>query len=117
MPNPVIQFQILSKDPETTSRFYSELFGWTIDAQNAMGYRRIDTGSAEGIQGGIWPAPPQAPVFVQLFAAVDDVAAAVAKAEGLGAKLLIPPTTLPEGDQFAVMHDPHGMSFGLLRRR
>src|SRR5262249_49331035 len=80
MANPVLQFQILSKVPEETAPFYSELFAWKIDADNAMGYRRIDTGSTEGIQGGIWPAPPQAPVFVQLFVGVDDVRASVASA-------------------------------------
>jgi predicted enzyme related to lactoylglutathione lyase len=115
MGNAVTQFQIISKAPEETARFYGELFGWTIDANNAMGYRRIDTGSPGGIQGGIWPAPPQAPAFVQLFMAVDDVAASVAKAQGLGAKVLIPPTMLPEGDQMAVLHDPQGMSFAVLR--
>lgn len=56
MGNPVMQFQMISKKPDETARFYSELFGWTIDADNPMGYRRIDTGSMEGIQGGIWPA-------------------------------------------------------------
>jgi predicted enzyme related to lactoylglutathione lyase len=116
MTNPVFQFQIISKDPESTGQFYSGLFGWAIHAENPMGYRRIDTGSPEGIHGGIWPAPPQAPNFVQLFVAVDNVAAAVKKAEAMGARLLIPPTTLPEGDEMAVMHDPQGMSFGLCRR-
>lgn len=115
MGNPVTQFQILSKKPDDAAAFYSQLFGWTINANNAMGYRQIDTGSKEGIQGGIWPAPPQAPDFVQLFVAVDDVEAAVAKAQGLGAKILIPPTALPEGDKMAVLHDPNGMSFAVWR--
>ena len=116
MGNPVMQFQILSKTPGETAAFYAGLFGWKIDSANPMGYRRIDTGSAEGIQGGIWPAPPQAPVFVQLFMAVDDVKATVAKAAGMGAQVLIPPTTLPEGDEMAVLHDPQGMSFAVWRR-
>jgi predicted enzyme related to lactoylglutathione lyase len=116
MANPVLQFQIISKDPEGTGQFYSDLFGWKINAENPMGYRRIETGTNEGIQGGIWPAPPQAPTFVQFFVAVDDVKASAQKAEGLGAKLLIPPTKLPEGDEMAVMHDPQGMSFALWRR-
>ena len=115
MANPVVQFQILSKRPDETAQFYGDLFGWTVNADNPMGYRQIATGSAEGIQGGIWPAPPQAPNFVQLFIAVDDVATAVRKAEGLGGKLLIPPTVLPEGDEMAVLHDPQGMSFAIWR--
>jgi predicted enzyme related to lactoylglutathione lyase len=115
MANPVTQFQILSKTPDETARFFSSLFGWKIDANNPMGYRRIDTGSQDGIQGGIWPAPPQSPDFVQLFVGVDDVKSSVKKAEGLGATLLIPPTMLPEGDEMAVLHDPRGMSFAVWR--
>jgi len=115
--NPVTQFQIISKSPDETARFYASLFGWKIDANNAMGYRQIDTGSSDGVQGGIWPAPPQAPNFVQIFVSVEDVRASVAQAEGLGAKLLIPPTVLPGGDEMAVLHDPQGMSFGIWRGR
>jgi predicted enzyme related to lactoylglutathione lyase len=116
MSNAVMQFQILSKSPDETAQFYSALFGWSVNADNPMGYRRIDTGSPEGIQGGIWPAPPQAPNFVQLFIAVEDMKAAVERAQQLGARILIPPTQLPEGDEMAVLHDPQGMSFGLWRK-
>ena len=115
MGNPVTQFQILAKKPDETAAFISKLFDWRIDANNPMGYRRIDTGSGEGIQGGIWPAPPQAPDFVQLFIGVADVREAVAKAQGLGAKVLIPATMLPEGDEMAVLLDPNGMSFAVWR--
>jgi predicted enzyme related to lactoylglutathione lyase len=113
MGNPVVQFQILSKHPDETAKFYSTLFGWTVSANNPLGYRQISTGSGAGIQGGIWPAPPQAPNFVQLFVAVEDLQASVKKAEELGAKLIIPPTALPEGGELAVMQDSNGMPFGI----
>jgi predicted enzyme related to lactoylglutathione lyase len=113
MANPVLQFQILSKTPDETARFYSSLFDWKVDAGNPMGYRQISTGSKEGIQGGIWPAPLQAPNFVQLFVGVDDVKSSVKKAEALGAKQIIPPTVLPEGDEMAVLLDPQGLSFAV----
>lgn len=115
MPNAVTQFQILSKSPDETVAFYGKLFGWTIDANNPLGYRQIRTGSQDGIQGGIWPAPPQAPTFVQLFISVDDVKTFARQAESLGAKVLIPPTVLPEGDEMCVLLDPQGMSFGIWR--
>jgi predicted enzyme related to lactoylglutathione lyase len=117
MPNPITQFQIISKSPNETARFYSSLFGWTVDANNPLGYRRIDTGTKEGIQGGIWPAPPQASSFVQLFIAVDDVKSSAQKAESLGAKILIPATLLLEGDEMAVLYDPQGMPFALWKKR
>jgi predicted enzyme related to lactoylglutathione lyase len=116
MGNPVVQFQILAKAPEETGRFYSELFGWKVDAANPRGYRQINTGCDAGIQGGIWPAPPQAQAFVQLFIAVGDVAASVRKAEELGGKTIVPPTILPEGDEMAVMLDSQGMAFAICRR-
>jgi predicted enzyme related to lactoylglutathione lyase len=116
MSSPVVQFQILSKAPDDTARFYSGLFGWTVDVDNQLGYRQINTGSEEGIQGGIWPAPPQTQNFVQLFVAVDNVAESVRKAEGLGARVIIPATTLPDGDEMAVMLDPQGMAFALKKR-
>jgi len=117
MGNPVMQFQILSKTPDETARFYSALFGWNVNANNPLGYREINTGAKEGIQGGIWPAPPQAQAFVQLFIAVDDVKARVKKAEELGAKVIIPPTALPDGGELAVLHDLQGMSFGIMKAK
>lgn len=113
MSHPVTQFQILSKEPDACAKFFGGLFGWKIDTGNAMGYRAIDTGSADGIQGGIWPAPPQAPEFVQLFVSVPDVKAICAKAQGMGARVLIPPTALPDGDEMAVLHDPRGLPFAV----
>jgi predicted enzyme related to lactoylglutathione lyase len=115
MGKPVRQFQIISSSPEETAQFYSNLFGWTVNSDNPLGYREINTGSAEGIQGGIWPAPRQAPNFVQLFTAVHDVRACVKRAQQMGAQLIIPPTALPDGGELAVMHDPQGMSFGVMK--
>ena len=115
MSHPVVEFQILSKTPDETADFFGRLFGWKINSDNPMGYRRIDTGSKDGIQGGIWPAPPQAQNFVQLFVRVDDVKASAAQVAELGGKVIIPPSTLPEGDEMAVLMDPHGMAFAVCR--
>ena len=117
MSNPVTQFQILSKSPDETAAFYGALFGWKIDADNPLGYRRIDTGSPQGIQGGIWPAPPHAPNFVQLFVGVPDVGVAIESAAKLGARVVIPATRLPDGDEMAVLLDPHGMAFAVMRQQ
>jgi predicted enzyme related to lactoylglutathione lyase len=114
MGDPVVRFQILSKVPDETARFYSDLFGWKIDANNPLGYRRISTGSADGIQGGIWPAPSQSPVFVQIYMAVKDLKSCMERAQSLGANVIVPPTALPEGGELAILHDPQGMSFGIV---
>jgi uncharacterized protein len=113
MANPVTKFQILSKTPDDTAQFYAGLFGWIVNADNPLGYRQINTGSEVGIQGGIWPAPPDAPTFVQLFVAVEDLRTSVNKAVELGARVIIPPAMLADGDEMAVVLDPQGMSFAI----
>jgi predicted enzyme related to lactoylglutathione lyase len=111
---PVRQFQILSKDPQRAADFYSRVFGWTINADNALAYRAITTG---GIDGGIWPAPPEGHGLVQLFLEVPDVSAAAAKAADAEGSIVIPPTTLPGGDELAVIADPENIPFGLFKTR
>lgn len=31
---PVVQWQILAKDPERASAFYTEVFGWRVNSDN-----------------------------------------------------------------------------------
>ena len=58
MGQPVVQFQILARNPDALTAFYAKLFGWQVNADNAMGYRTVDTGSDRGINGGVWPIGP-----------------------------------------------------------
>lgn len=117
MGNPVVQWQIVAKDPEAVTRFYSALFGWTINASNALGYRVVETGNGRGIDGGVWPSPPEGHNLVQLFVEVDDIDAALAKATSLGATVIVPKSELPDGDALAIVLDPAGLSFGMYRPR
>ena len=116
MGRPVMHFQILAKDPARAERFYSQLFEWKVDAANPFGYRAIDTGSPRGIRGGIWPSPPEGHSFVQLFIEVEDVAAHVARAVELGARVIVPLTKLPQGEELAILQDLEGVPFGLCTR-
>jgi predicted enzyme related to lactoylglutathione lyase len=90
------------------------VFGWEVTTDNPLGYREVNTGSSEGIQGGIWPSPPEGHDFVQLFIRVDSVPDYVTRAERQGARVIIPPQVLPDGAQLAIMHDPQGIAFGLM---
>jgi uncharacterized protein len=113
MADPVVQWQIIATDPEAVTRFYGTLFGWKTSTGNALGYREVDTGE-HGVPGGVWPAPPGATNFVQLFVRVDDVAQCVAEASRLGATTIVPPAALPDGQTMAILRDPHGMPFGIM---
>jgi predicted enzyme related to lactoylglutathione lyase len=116
MSAPVIEWQILATDPKAVADFYGQLFNWVVDAENPLGYRRISSGGSSGVSGGIWPAPQTDRNFVQLFIAVEDVAKHHDQAQHLGAKSIVPPQMLPDGDELAIMLDPFGMAFGIIRK-
>jgi predicted enzyme related to lactoylglutathione lyase/transcriptional regulator with XRE-family HTH domain len=109
-------WQIISPDPDATTKFYCQLFDWQISRDNALGYRDVPTGEG-GIDGGVWPSPPQERPFAQLFIEVADVEEHVKRASGLGAKVLVPPSSLPDGDVMAVLLDPVGLPFAVCTRR
>lgn len=111
----VVSWQVISPDPDASSRFLGRLFGWTTSRDNQLGYREVRAGD-QGIHGGIWPAPPTVTPFVQLFIEVADIDACLAQAVELGAKVLIPKSVLPEGGAMAVIHDPLGLPIALQSR-
>jgi uncharacterized protein len=113
MANPVTQWQVISQDPAKQSQFYSTVFGWNIRSDNPLGYRMVDP-EPGGIAGGFWPAPAEAQAFVQLFIQVTDMGETVGKVTKNGGSVLIPPQTLPAGEQMAILRDPMGISFGLV---
>lgn len=111
--HPIVQWQIVTRDPAAAEAFYTRLFGWRVHSDNALGYRQVETG---GLEGGFWPAPPDAHDFVQLFVAVDDLAGTIERAVAIGAQVIVPATELPDGDGMAILRDPVGIAFGMVRR-
>jgi predicted enzyme related to lactoylglutathione lyase len=116
MSAPVIEWQILATDAKAVADFYVRLFNWTIDADNHLGYRRVSSDQGSGFRGGIWPAPQADRNFVQLFIAVDDVRKYYEQATSLGARSIVAPQNLPDGDELAILLDPFGMAFGIIRK-
>ena len=103
MGQPVAFFEVISPDHERAQKFYSDLFGWQVAADPAMGgYGLVDTGAGEGaIGGGIGPAEGPDDKGVKIYMRVDDLDAYLDRAELLGGKRLVPPTDLP-GDYGAL---------------
>lgn len=100
--------------------FYTAVFGWST-MTNPMGegqppYIEFQIGGRS--VAGAWEmnpsVPAEVPSYWQVYFAVDDVHAAVRKALDLGAREIIAPTDYP-GGRFAIVSDPQGASFGLLK--
>jgi len=112
MAHPVIHTEIRSADPDATRAFYAELFGWKVASEGAFpGYTFIDT----GVEGGPYVAisPRQSDQDeVLFFVGVEDVDAALAKAEELGGTIVQPAQHVP-GTSFGVFADAQGHRIGV----
>jgi len=115
MAHPVVHFEIAAKDYDKISGFYRQLFGWAIDRNNPMDYGMVNTGSPDGIQGGIMAATGGMPGYLTMYVHVDDLEATLAAAGRLGAKTIVPPTPIPGMGAFAMFHDPEGNLIGLFK--
>jgi uncharacterized protein len=121
MGQPVVHFEIIGRDPEKLHSYYSELFGWEIDANNPMNYgivQRDGNVSADGvgIGGGIGgPGPDGYEGHVTFYIEVPDVEAALAKAESLGGSRVMGPEKVMEEIEIGLFNDPEGHVVGVVK--
>lgn len=125
MPNPVIHFEIMTKDPDSLTDFYREAFDWTIAAHPSTGAGDVQkylivrpTGEEfpeRNINGGIGGVPQGYDGHVTFYIAVDDVGAALDKVEKLGAKRMMGPDQVPGGPVIGLFVDPQGHTIGLVQ--
>ena len=111
---PVDWFEILGSDAARTQRFFTELFGWTIENSDFPGYALIDTGSNRGIRGGV--GSEDGSQWVTVYASVSDIDASLKRAEELGGRKVYGPNSVGEGMLTAAFKDPAGNVFGLYQR-
>jgi len=100
----VTDFEIIGKDGKALQRYYSELFGWTINDDNPMGYGMVER-EENGIAGGIGGYDGH-DGLVTFYIEVPDVEAALAKAESLGGTRVIGPETIMDMVELGLFADP-----------
>ncbi len=107
---PVTWFEIGGKDAAKTQKWYSDLFGWKIDANNPMNYGMVPT--PEGaIGGGVYAQGDPTTCF---YADVDDLNETLKKAGELGGKTVNEPMEVPGAPTIAHFADPVGNVVGLI---
>jgi uncharacterized protein len=103
-------------DVDGAQRFYEQVFGWTTSNMGPEygGYRIFNRGET-GV-GGLMALPHEGiPPHWQPYVAVDDADATVAKAKELGANALLEPMDVPKVGRIAVLNDPQGATFGIIK--
>jgi predicted enzyme related to lactoylglutathione lyase len=113
--------ELNARGVEQAIPFYKKVFGWTE--------KKSDTGQGGGPQytefqlggdsiAGAWEmnpmAPAEMPSYWMVYFNVDDVDKAFQKAIDSGATEMMAPQDFP-GGRFAIVSDPQGAAFGLLK--
>ena len=117
MGNPVVHWELMSKEPEKVAAFYAKLFGWKIDHRPEMNYRIVDTAAGSGINGGIIKPEREGPWpgNMLFYIAVDDLAAYRKKILAAGGKIHVEEQAVPGMGAFCLFTDPEGRMMGLWR--
>ena len=119
MGNPVVHFELMSKNPAKVSDFYAKTFGWKVKHMPEINYRIVDTdakGSAmPGINGGIVkPDKPEPwPGNTLCYILVDDLAAYRKKVKAAGGKIHVEEQKVAGMGAFSLFTDPDGRMMGL----
>jgi predicted enzyme related to lactoylglutathione lyase len=120
MGQPVVHFEITGRDGEQLQSYYSELFGWDIDANNEMKYGTVPregntNAEGVGIGGGIATGPEGYEGHVTFYVEVPDVEASMAKAESLGGTRMMGPEEVMPGLTIGLFTDPEGHVIGVIQ--
>ncbi len=123
-PNPTgdfIWYELMTTDPEGAKAFYDSVVGWDFSegAAEYQGYRMINAPGG-GFAGGVLPLTQEmqqhgARPAWHGYLYVADVDQAVSKIEGAGGKALMPPTDIPNVGRIAMVTDPQGAPFYVMK--
>ena len=110
--------ELTTSDPAAAAAFYSQLFGWRVsDPMPEMGDYHLATLGDTMVAGIMAPPPDSAPMPPQWgsYVTVDDADQAAERAVALGGKVLVPPMDVPTVGRMAVLQDPQGAVFSVMK--
>lgn len=115
MGNPVVHWELMSKDPARVSEFYEKVFDWKIRHMPEMNYRMVETGGQGGINGGIFKPEREGPWSsnMTLYIDVGDLAAYCKRIVAAGGKIHIEEQEVPGMGELTLFTHPEGRMMGL----
>lgn len=114
MGQPVVHFELWSKNPAKISEFYSKVFGWNINHIPEMNYHMVETGGEGGINGGIMqPDDGPWPGNMAMYMQVDDLAPYRKKIVEAGGKVVVEKMDVPGMGSICLFEDTDGRVLGM----
>lgn len=115
MNHPVVWFEVLGDDGAKLQKYYADLFGWAIKVEGPVKYGTVDTGTKNGIPGGVGAVFPGTRPWVTFYVRTNALEETISRAERLGGKVVMAPTQIPGGPVIAMFEDPEGHVIGLVK--
>ncbi len=109
MPNTICHVEIGCRDREKAAEFYSKMFDWRLQS-DAHGTAIRTGGDIGGHLNSLGHEPHTYTIF---YVMVDNVDAALKKAESLGGRRIVGPVPLPNNTEFGWFADPEGNTIGV----
>src|SRR5215204_319492 len=116
-PNSVCWNELGTNDTQKAGEFYSNVFGWSKEGFGGPIEYTVFKNGDEGV-GGMYQIKPEMgpiPPHWLVYFAVEDCDAKVQNATELGASIMKPAEDIPGVGRFAILNDPQGAAFALLK--
>jgi predicted enzyme related to lactoylglutathione lyase len=109
----IVHLEIPAGDTAEAAAFYSDLFGWDTQRDEAMEYTMFESGS---VAGGFAPLGEQVkPGDILVYIESEDIEADLKRIEAKGGKTLMPKQEIPNMGWFVFFADPAGNRMGLFQ--
>ncbi|MFI8288055.1 VOC family protein [Streptomyces sp. ms191] len=111
--------EVFTREPERSDAFFAAVFGFNTKQMkdDQVDYKTFDLGGEMPVLGRMTMTPEdfpaEIPPYIQVYFAVDDCDATVAKAEKHGGRKVFGPMSSPFG-RFAAIVDPQGAAFAVI---
>jgi predicted enzyme related to lactoylglutathione lyase len=113
-------FELATRGVEKAEKFYRDVFGWSVKTGSDAGfvYREFTPSGSDYPQGGMMELMKEhgnAPPHWMIYFTVKDCDADAKRVKDLGGKVVVPPMDIPKVGRFAVVDDPAGATFAIIK--
>ena len=116
-PGALIWNELITDKPDAALAFYEAVVGLehaTMEMAPGDNYILLKAGGTE-VGGCMEPPMPEVPNHWHVYFAVEDTDASAAKASAEGGKIMVEPFDIPTVGRSAVLADPQGATFSVLK--
>ena len=107
----IIHVEVTGKDGAKLQKFYSDVFGWTLDTNNPGGYGMERQGE---MTAGIGAAQDGGAGNVTFYVHADNPQATLDQVVAKGGQVIMPLTEVAPETKIALFADPEGHIVGLM---